>query len=249
MKKQFIILALFILIYVILSTIFDLLYRSNKIVYIGDYTKVYIKDDVIQVNNTNTDTNIEVKYYFNKEFKNGYLFSEKLDYNNTNYLKVISEDSKKVEFNDSLIAMTKNVSVNIKDIEESKATNDEINSLKNFYKTNNMDYELKELYKCIFDVDNDGVDDEVYSGISYVDEEHYLYSILIKSMDSIKLIDSSLYEIEAPSSKKISLFKFIDFNNDNKYEIVVKEDNGDDQPTYFNIYSYNNGEIDKIKEE
>ena len=246
MKKLMIVL---IILYLAISVIFTFIFNNKKIVYIGDYTKIYINDNKILKKNTNTLSNIEVKYYFNGQLKNGYLFSEKLDYDNTNYLKVVSENNEKIQFNDGLIAMTKDVNIDIIEPKQSNVSSDEIDNIKNYLVKNNMNYDLKELYKYSFDIDKNGIIDEIYSSNLHVDEEHNLFVILIKTNNDIQTIDSSLFESGAPNSRKISLFKFIKFDDNQKYNIIIKEDNGDDQPTYYNVYSYDNGKLNQIKEE
>ena len=248
MKKEFKILIALAAIYIIVSIVFYFIENTSKIVYIGDHTKVIVNGDELSVDNENIKIpSKNVKYYFNKSISNGYLYADELDYNNYYYLTVLSEDGKPLKFNDSVLAMTNNLDIKVEELPNNVVTNEDVDVIREYMSSQSIEKNISYVFKSSFDLDNDGNYEDIYSVSLNEDYEKYTTLILIKSGDFIEKIDESSYEEDSSEYRKISLFKLIDFNLDNNYEIVIKEKNGDDKPTYFNIYSYNNKNITKVE--
>ena len=215
-------------------------------VYIGNNARVItIGSKIIKINNNNKILLRRAKIYKNGNKINGYIKSSKGDMENEYYL--VSLNNKKINVN-PLIA-----SGSLAKIKVITKTDNTINESAIIELNDQLDLELKKenivtYKKIILDIDNDGTDEKVI----YVS-----YSINDVSYDKALIIDDSTYELvdyefsledlkEKPQ-KFYSLVGLIDLNNDNKYEIIVSRIDGNSQPQYYEIYSYNDGKIKEIK--
>lgn len=246
-KRNLLILVLFI-IFIGLS-IFVYINKNSNTVYLGNFTKINLKDNNIEIKNKNNKISLtKAKIYFNKFFINGYLKSDKSDINNKkNIYNAYNENGKILDFNDDLIAYTGNIKINIANYNELNIGLDkDFEVIDNFLLSDDgdgivLDYSIDYLdyRKIIFDIDNDGIDEFIYS-IDILEGEtiDYTYVILIDGDQTI-LVDKRKGKINNANLHKISFFNLIDFNNDNKYEIVLRLKTGDYGNNYYKIYNYN----------
>ena len=105
------------------------------------------------------------------------------------------------------------------------------------------------IQKYEYDFNKDGVDEVLYAAVVNLNSDEYCTYILNEINDSFEIIDSAITNNTLPNKKRIVIYKYIDFDSDDNYELVIKENNGDDSPTYYNVYTYENGIFNKIEEE
>ena len=247
MKKRIIIMCGFIILYFVIILLFDFLDNTSKIVYIGDYTRVFVDNGIRVTNDGENCFNKKVKYYFNSNDYYGYMTSVGKIGTNDYHLEVINNNGKIVKFNEDLIAYTPNLDIKLEKPEDMILTSEDFKILTKFLNDNNYDSNIVSSYKNRIDLDNDGNLEEVYS---ICVGDNYNSLIIFKSEDTITLIDSIISDSDIDNSERdIMLYAFIDFDSDDKYEIVIREDNGDNQPNYYNIYTYDGNTITRVEEE
>ena len=254
-NKNNILIAILIIIFVIFQ-IFILIRKDNNYIYIGNFTKVTVKKNNIKIINKNKKLDLsKVMIYFNEEFIPGYIKSEKSDINNEKLLyNAYDTKGNTLQFTDDLIAYTgdkeiKIASPNILELpldKDNEIINDYIfNKAKNKIET---DYQIdyRDYKKIIFDIDNDGDNETIYSlDVVEGDENEYSYVFIVDD-EEIKTISEKSGSVQNVNLEKILFFKLIDFDNDGKYEIVLRLKNGDYGNNYYKIYSYNES-IKEIK--
>lgn len=236
-----------LLIITILVFVIQFIISSNT-VYIGNNTRVLsIGSKIIKYNRNNSIILRKVNVYKGNRISKGYLKSTKADNENEYYLTSINNRNINVK---TIVASGSMLKLSVIDpidelntITESKIH--ELNSI--------LDVDLKTenivKYKRIkYDIDNDSDDEEVLY-ISYVLNNISSDRIIIKDNSIVKVVeyDFDYKDLQDKPQKAYGLVNIIDFNKDDIYEIVVSRVDGDSQPTYYDIYSYENGSIKKIK--
>lgn len=248
MKNKSIILISCIIFYLLLSVVLNNFIFNKTEIYLGDYTKVNIKNNNIIIKNNNESiSNKEIYYYNDTKFVKGYLYSESI--NNKKIYTVINDEKQKIKFlNDKIIATKK---LNIKIYNPDFTTINSIESeeiLKYLSKKSKFETVIS-IQKYEYDFNKDGVDEVLYAAVVNLNSDEYCTYILNEINDSFEIIDSAITNNTLPNKKRIVIYKYIDFDNDDNYELVIKENNGDDSPTYYNVYTYENGIFNKIEEE
>lgn len=243
MRKRNIVLISLIILYLIISLLCNLLASDKKTVYLGSNTKVYLEDG-IEIEYEGTTLNSKpINYYFNSKSNDGTISSIG-NINSTDYhLEVRNTDGKIVNFNEDIIAYTKNVEINVKNTEDMALTSEDKDMIRSFLSSNGYESDIILSSKTRVDLDEDGKYEEIYT-INY--GSNYSIMILLNTGDNIVIIDKVEYNDEEETEKNIKLFSFIDFDDDNKYEIVIKENNGDNKPTFYNIYEYVDGSVTEL---
>lgn len=247
-EKKNILIIVLLVVFVILS-IYVLINKSNNILYIGSNTKIRIKNNEIKITNKNSKINLtKAKILFNNDFVDGYLKSSKSDINNkVNIYNAYNEDGKVLRFTDDLIAYVGKVNIKIAEpnILEIPLDKDLI-IVENFLKTDlgngiTLDYSINyvDYKKVVYDIDKDGDNEYIYS-LEVIEGETKSYTyIFIYDDEEYKLVDRRKGKITTADAKKISFFKLIDFNDDGKYELVLRLKNGDYGTNTYKIYEYN----------
>ena len=250
MKKEFGILIGLSVIYIIISFVLNFLNGSDKVVYLGDYTKVKINGDSLSIDKSNNKiSNTKVKYYFNEDIYTGYLYTKKGEYDSDYQREVLSNSGKIVKFSNGLIASTKSVSLAVSEPISIIATEVDRETARNFVSHFPDKGELQEVSKYSVDLDNNGTKEEIYNLKLVDEEENYTTIIAFKSGDNMEVVDTTTNTGDSDSFRFISLYKYIDFNEDGIYEVVIKENNGDDMPIYYNVYTYEDNSLVSVEEE
>ena len=136
-----------------------------------------------------------------------------------------------------------------------------------FIQTNNLglsdDIELDYLEVDTVDIDDDGIDEYIYSVglIDYEDlgnddeviedteeetNQKYVSFVYTKKDDRYILIDKIDTEGDPVSYVRLSFAKLIDFNNDNNYEFVIEKMMSEYGPYHYELYNLNNYSFTKI---
>lgn len=246
MKKKIINIVFLVILYFVISIILIIIDNNKKIVYIGNYTKVYVSKNGIKVKNQNEEiNNKKINLFFENEFKKAYLSSGDADF----YLAYFAYDTKGNKYNtyEDIIATTRNIDINIESPESLKCSDSEIELLSKKLNLEKNNIELNTLKKYNIDLDNDNNREVIYS-ISYkISDYNYKNYFVIRKNDFFNTFTSYKVDRSIPTIKSKSLFKFIDFDKDGVYEVVLSTDNGDDGPSRYEIYSYKNSELKNIK--
>lgn len=243
MKKKIIIITCLVLLYFIVSFTISFIEGRKKIVYIGYYTQVHIKDDGFKViNNNQTINNKKIKLFIDNKFHNGYMNSKDASiYIAYNFY---DEDYKKIQIEDKFIATTKNLNISIKNVEAEDTTA----NLEEILDYNNIDYidvNKNKSKEYTFDIDQDGKKETIYKIMANESEKINKTYYIMNSEDDYYVITSYENDNEAAFMKTVDLFKFIDFDSDGVYEMVFGVNNGGDIPAKYKIYSYKEGKFIK----
>ena len=243
MKKQIMLLIGLIIIYVLLS--FGLSYYNNskKKVYLGHYTQVDIVNGKIKVKNKNEKIfNKKVKVFLKNDFYDAFMYS--LEPNIYIPYKFFDKNHNSISFNDDFIAATRNTNIKIKDASErnvDKTSKENINN--SDLNVKNIDFLRSKMYT--FDINNDGKIERIYLLTSIKSEKVHKTYFVLNTNDDFKVFYSYEQDITIPFTKNVYMYKFIDFNNDGIYEVVLGRNIGGDIPPSFDIYSFKNNSLKK----
>ena len=246
MKKRIIIIVLLVLLFLIVSFVYSFIENREKIVFLGDYTKVYLNKDGIKVKNDNYKVdNKKVKIFFENVYLDVYLSSVDMNVNQIYYL--YDDKGNRYNMAPDLIATTRNLKLNIKTPVESIITNSELESLIEELDIKKDSIDMPKLKKYDFDFDGDKKNETIYY-ISYnLSESNFNNLFVVKSDDNYEVFDSFEVDRIIPASKQKSIFKYIDFDSDGTYELVLTTNNGEDVPSKFEVYSYSDGSFEIIE--
>ena len=227
--------------YVMFGTTTILEYKNGKLNKIKETTKI------------NKKLNYKVfNVYNNKEFNKYYLTIKEGD--TVPVYEIYGLDNEQVYLSNSLLAHTDGISLKVFSSSISKQIEEEDKMIfdKIFDK-----YNLEKKYslymrKIECDIDNDGFTETLYSIDNYAFSIDKIYCLifLVDSNNEIIMIDKiidraeNIYEVYHKNLNWI-----VDIDNDNQYEIVLSRKSGDDTPTYYEFYKYDNKskEITEIK--
>ena len=243
MKKRIVLLIILIISYFISIYVVNIFNSNKKIVFLGNYTKIYIGNKIKIIDDNYKINNKKIKIYFNNEMKDAYLKSIKNDLFN-NYI-VYNDLGENLTYANDLIATTRNVNISI--IEPVKDTINKTEFDKMFdeleVNKNKVDYDSLEKYAIDLnkDVTNEYI---IFYNVNESEEKIHQYIMLKDNNDYEQIIDTEINPLQYDSVGS-SLFKFIDIDNDGVYEIVLSRSNGDLLPSSYDIYSYN-GVVSKL---
>ena len=220
---------------------------SLRTYYLGNYTKVIsIGSKIIKLNSNRAIKLRKVKYYRNGSISNGFLKSYYIDGENEYY--IVSKNNKSLDILD-LIAAGPLVKMDIvppKNIDED-LTSSSLKDINSFLGKTLSDDDIFGYKKITYDIDNDSNNEDVIY-LSYMENNSLKKIAYISDEVNTEIINKETdLEDEVGGDEIYSLVDLIDFNGDNIYEIVISRCAGDDSPTYYDIYSYDNGIIKEIK--
>ena len=246
-KNQFIIIVILIVIFVFLS-IFLVFIKKENVVYLGNSTKVYIKNGEIIKKEDNRIMNLrEAKIYFEGDFIDGYLRTTKNDVVSYNSREAFTKDRKLIVFSDGLLAYTGSVNIKVDEGKEYDIlTNKEKDLLVSIAEENKISGDIISASRVDVDINKDKKMESIYS-YTLMDSKKISTIVVLVNGDKYEEIELSSTNSKYPSVKRCYLFKLIDFNDDDNYEIVTYCSEGDDSLVKYNIYNYKNGSVSPIK--
>ena len=104
---------------------------------------------------------------------------------------------------------------------------------------------LSVIKRISVDLDKDSKKENIYT-ISIIENKYfYTYNFIVD--DEINVISESMDKNASVKKKYDNIYKIIDINNDNNYEIVMVRNNGEDEALTYRFYKYVNGEVVRIK--
>ena len=117
----------------------------------------------------------------------------------------------------------------------------------------NLDFSTKNIdrdssFKYSFDIDSDGQNENIFVIFLNLEENKSEVYFILNKEDEFDIFESYKIDKMSPTLKIMSVFKYIDFNNDGIFEVVLKNNNGDDLPSQYNIYNFKNDNLIKIEE-
>lgn len=246
MKKRITIILLLIVTFILISFIFSIIKKTE--LFIGGTTKITINNNNIKIGeNKKSFSPRKAKILFNNGFIDGYISSEYIEDGSTYVLKLYDKSFNQIVLSSSIFAYTGNIKITIPKYETTnyytKIEKDYINGILN---ENNLSGPIDKYTKILVDIDKDNNYEELYS-ISTSNETNINSIVFIKNDDNYEIIDSKKGELaKAPSIESVDFSNIIDINDDGIYEIVLINSFGDDSPSEYNIYTYKNGEIEKV---
>lgn len=241
---------LLVIFYFIISIIFGF-YKKNTYsgtVFLGSSTKATVKGNDIKVYNEDTEIKKQdVKLFYKNDFIDAYIVSSESD--DTIVKNVLSAYDTKdtLLFPDIFIAHTKDLSLKVKTSNLNRGRN--LVEVNNFAKTNNITLQdsvrLDYIIINNLDIDDDGVEDYIYS-VGLRSLTKYDSFVFLKKDNKYILIDRIESDMNTVNIKKLYYSVLIDFNNDNNYEFVVSKMMSEYGPTYSEVYSFDGTEFTKI---
>lgn len=251
-KKILFFVVLLVLIYFAITILLKFPREKKYVgtVFIGSSTKIYINNNDIKISNENDKiSNQKVKVIFNNGTVDGYITSTEPDSSGVKYGYVLYDtNGRKISLNSTLVAYTDDMSIKIKEFNKIESTN--LTEVYSILKKNNItvstESKLGYFYITIVDINNDGIDDYVYS-IGLIEDKNKFNSLIITKIDDeyflVDRVESNYDEI---SNIRLNFFRMIDLNNDDKYEFVVEKSMSEYGPYYYDVYSFDGLTFNKI---
>lgn len=242
MKKKVVILFAVICILII---IISFVINSN-IVYLGNHTKVLSFGNILFKYNLNNNIVLrKVNIYKTSNVLKGYIKTEK--YNSENRYYAVSVNNKTIKLNDFIASgILKKVDI----INTGKASEIDSNKVSKLNDLLEKELTIDNVYgykEISYDIDNDN-DEEDIIYTTYMENGSLVTNIFLYENGNVTNIINYENDLEAENNcKNYDLVCVINFNKDNNYEIVISVNDGDSQPTYYNIYKLENGNIKEIK--
>lgn len=226
--------------------------KYKNTIFIGNFTKISVNNNKLNVYYKDEEAaKQKVKIYFKNKFVDGYIYSEKVDFDNERYNFVIyNTHNEYLAFETDLLACTNDLSIKVKETVDSESKN--LNDIEDFLNYEEIVFESPAEVDYIrinsIDYDDDGIDEKIYSVGLKVGEEgsgdYYSY-VYYKKNDNYTLIDQQKTEYN-PNYKRLSFFKTIDFNSDDNYEFVISKNMSEYGPIYYELYSFDGNKFTKI---
>jgi len=242
------ILILFYLLIDNIDTIFNKKY--SNMFFIGDFTKIEVKKDIISVYNDNSlIKNQKVNFYFKDREVAGYITSEVSGSNGGEYVYVAHDnDGNLLSFENSLFGYTKNLKPEFLKVENTQIK--EMDEVINFMKSNNIaltsDMEIERIIVSSFDFDKDGKNEFIYSVNIIKNENKYDSFVFMKKDDEYILIAREESDYVDVNFVRIKLFNIVDFNNDGDYEFVISRMMSEYGPNYYELYNFDGNKFTKL---
>lgn len=243
MKKRIVVFLLVVC--VIIIVLFE--FVNSRTIYIGSNTRIISFGPKIYKFNSNKKVLLKkVNVYRDGKQVKGFLKSSKEEGKYGYY--VVNSNNKTMNV-DPLIASGSFAKLNVVSSKyyDNNYNEDIINRISELLEKEISFNSVMNYKRISFDIDNDSVEEEIYL-ILYNENESFVTNIFVyKNENVISIIDSEIDYTEADSIESYSLAGLIDFNNDKMYEIVLSKSTGDDTPTVYDIYTFSNDTVKKIK--
>lgn len=256
-KKGILILVISLVSIYLLNVIIGIIPIGKKYkntVFIGESTKVNIKDGKIYIYNEDKKiTKQQVKIYFKNSFVDGYVTSDQGKSSGVeNSYKLYNTKGDSLILNSIYLFTTPDIKISVK-----KSTTqeiDNIDTINNILVLNNLTSDVELDYAKIdyLDIDDDKTEEKIYS-IGLIkdesdesEEQEYISFVYLEKDGKYVLISKSESDYDGISNVRLSFIKSIDFNNDDKYEIVIERMMSEYGPYYYELYSYGSNKFAKI---
>lgn len=226
--------------------------KYKNTVFIGNYTKISVNNNKFDLYYKDEEAaKQKVKIYFKNKFVDGYIYSEKVDFDNEQYNFVVYNTYNEFLSPDGeLLAYTNDLSIKVKETTESESKN--LSDIEDFLDYEKIKYdspvEVDYIRINSIDYDDDGTDEKIYSVGLRVGEEgtgNYYSYVYFKKNDNYIMIDQQKTDYN-PDYKRLSFYKIIDFNDDDNYEFVIRKIMSEYGPNYYELYNFNGNEFTKI---
>lgn len=240
MKKRIIIIIILSFVFLGLSIYKEI--NSQSILYIGNNTEFYIKNNKIIKKTSNLKNTLEkAKVLFNNEFVDGYMLVKDNEFGKN--IEIYDENKNKIISNRGLLLYKGNKNITVPEVVNvTNYTKSEERFINDKLKSNDIEGEIESFNKYAIDLNNDGELEEIYSLLikSNDTETSFIFmdeNVLLKEKDSLDNL---------PAVKTYKIYMIIDINDDKDYEIIIANTTGDDSPTYYDIYKYDNDSFIKV---
>ena len=241
MKKRIVPILIICIVIILLITVLN-----GRLIYLGNNTKVLVFGSKIIKFNYNPkivlrSVNI---YKDNNKTINGYIKSTKHDKEYNYYL--VSRNNKEINTDDLIASgLLNKLSVYTK-VESSTIDQSSLDMINNLLEKNINTDDIYNYKKITYDIDNDSNKEDIIA-LVFNDNGSFANRIFINDNNLVNVIDYNVSFSDEKNIKSYGLVGLVDFNKDDIYEIVVSRVDGDSQPAYYDIFSYDNGSIKEIK--
>ena len=242
MRKIIIPLILLLFIYFIITIINN----KEKIVYIGDFTKVYLKSgENIKIDNKNDIINGKrVKYYQNSSFNKGFLYSEKSAFSNT--YNILNKNKCKIIIRNGLVATTRNTEIKIKEVITSNIDEKELDLIANNLKIEISKLSTERVNKYPIDLDGNGKEEIIYQ-VKYTDNDFDRTDFVLLSNSKYSVFESYSNEKNSALRMNESLYMYIDFFNNDDYNVLIQYSPEYEKPYHYKVFSYKDYKLVEVK--
>lgn len=222
--------------------------KYEKTVFIGSNTKINLKDGNINIYNENSELDkLKAKIYFKGDFVDGYISSKKSESSEENIYVAYNEDMNLLLQESALIAYTDNLSIKVKDY--NKMDGEDLEEVYKMANSNNITISknaLIDYYKIGCFEDSSSEKEYVYSVGLIEDGTNYDSLVFIKKSSKYILLDRSYSENNTVSNIRLYFSGLIDLNNDNNYEYVIKNAQGEYGTSTYELYNFIKDSFTKI---
>lgn len=252
--------AFYVLVEIVLSVSDGKKYK--KTIFIGNTTKVHVSNEDISIDNSNVKLSRQnVKIYFKKNIIDGYIDSEKVDFDDITYnYNIYDKKSNILSPETTLIAYTDDMDVKIKNVETRDS--EDLGELYAFAKSNMVTLPsaigLEYVRISSFDYNDDNKDEYIYSitfsendfsyeeNDNYEDKQNWHSIIFLKMDDKYILLDQKEDSVNIMERTNLKFVALIDLNNDGNYEFIVSKKNGEYGPVTYELYNFDGTKFVKI---
>lgn len=246
MNRKSRLLIFLIILYIVVSIALSLMFNKKNELYIGNFTKISIyKHKLVIKNKNNKLYNKKAKVYFNEQFIDGYLYS--MDSGFYNNYKAVDTYKNKLQFNDDFIAYTGNNKINISKPHQSLITSEELNQISSELEIDKTKILESNSKKYIFDIDSNGQTETIFSIRYDKDDKEFVSYFVLLSNNKYTVFDKYKSSKNSMTKKEENLYRFIDFYNKGKYEVVIQYVPVDEMPHHYKLFTFKNGKLSRIK--
>ena len=247
MKRKVYFICLLVILYFVTSFSIST-FKKENVIYFGETTKVIVSKNSFKIVDDNKKiNNKKVKILFNNKFIDAYLYSS----NDFNYNRIIyyaiTENKEKLSLYNNLLAYSNDVNTKFYDLTiYNNIYSEDETLIREFISEKNLSLDnISNIKRISFDLDKDSKKENIYT-ISIIENKYfYTYNFIVD--DEINVISESMDKNASVKKKYDNIYKIIDINNDNNYEIVMVRNNGEDEALTYRFYKYVNGEVVRIK--
>ena len=248
-KVKYILVFLLVIIYAFVI-VYHYSNNENYIIF-GKDTTIYYKDNKIKNIKYNKNKNISSSYEKFQTYVDGKFIDTYIEFKkgSDGWYQVYDTEYNKI-YPYPLIAYNGDMNLNLYDKTLTEQSDSDKKIILSYLKDNNLSEEYNTFKKISYDIDNDGSVENIYY-INYygTNVNSYCAIFLQKNSTIVPIILNEFSSDEMLNVEQVDLINLIDIDFDNKYEIVISENKGDDSPIYYYFYKYDdlNNTVTKLK--
>lgn len=221
----------------------------SNTVFIGDFTKIEVKDKNIKIYNDNIKLDhVYMNFYFDGKEVEGYITSSENGSSGGDYMYIAhKEDGSKLVFDYGILGYTKDLKLDFKEYRSERT--DDLTEVYRFFESQNIsiptEIQVERVIIDSLDIDEDGNFEHIYS-VNLIESMSNFDSFIFMKKDDKYILLSREFNTFDTEYKRLKLFNIIDFNNDGNYEFVVSKMMSEYGPNYYELYNFDGNEFTKL---